>query len=334
MAVVDWDHDTDLDTASGTSLATPLVAGVIALLIEAHPEWTREELVGALKSTASSAAEPDNGVGWGTPDAFEACGLLCTCHDEDADGHYDEACGGDDCDDEAAQTRPGADELCDGADNDCDGLADDESDVDGDGQRPCAGDCDDADPALNGLDADGDGDPSCGTDCDDADPTRNGLDADGDGLSSCDGDCADWDAGRSPELAEVPYDGVDQDCDGADLVDVDRDGFAGGPGPDCHDGDRATYPDPIPKVGAVPVSGGHELCSDGRDNDCDGALDEEDPDCADFAVASDTAEDDSVTLDTGCSCSVGSTQPPLPLLLLLLTWFRGRACRPSSSSSP
>ncbi len=55
---------------------------------------------------------------------------------------------------------------------------------------------------------------------------------------------------------EVPYDGVDQDCDGRDLVDVDQDGS---PSPaDCDDADPARAP------GATEVPG------DGIDQDCDG----------------------------------------------------------------
>ena len=43
---------------------------------------------------------------------------------------------------------------------------------------------------------------------------------------------------------EVPYDGVDQDRDGSDLVDVDRDGWAGvlAGGPDCNDSDPTVRP--------------------------------------------------------------------------------------------
>ena len=57
-----------------------------------------------------------------------------------------------------------------------------------------------------------------------------GFDLDGDGawnMAECPhgNDCDDSD----PEVprGERPYDGIDQDCDGEDLTDVDRDGFDG-----------------------------------------------------------------------------------------------------------
>jgi hypothetical protein len=60
---------------------------------------------------------------------------------------------------------------------------------------------------------------------------------------------------------EVPYDGVDNDCDGGDLVDVDEDGAAAveAGGDDCDDTD--------PEV----VPGAPDPLGDGVDQDCDGA---------------------------------------------------------------
>jgi alpha-tubulin suppressor-like RCC1 family protein len=47
--------------------------------------------------------------------------------DGDADEHYPEICGGDDCDDTDATSYPGALDVCDGADNDCNGSVDPQS---------------------------------------------------------------------------------------------------------------------------------------------------------------------------------------------------------------
>jgi hypothetical protein len=51
--------------ASGTSLATPLVAGLVALLKEAHPAWTGFDLRKAVIGTGSQSGSPDNSYGHG-----------------------------------------------------------------------------------------------------------------------------------------------------------------------------------------------------------------------------------------------------------------------------
>ena len=94
-----------------------------------------------------------------------------------------------------------------------------------------------------------------------------GFDSDGDGENSAadceDGtDCDDTDASIGAEAEETPYDDIDQDCDGEDLVDVDGDGFTGedGGGNDCDDDDDSVYP------------GADEIAKDGIDQDCDGSV--------------------------------------------------------------
>ncbi len=59
-------------TGSGTSFSTPLVGGVAALLLEAHPDWTPGQVLDALRSTASQASSPNNDYGWGIVDATAA----------------------------------------------------------------------------------------------------------------------------------------------------------------------------------------------------------------------------------------------------------------------
>ncbi len=58
--------------ASGTSLATPLAAGVAALVRSARPELTAVQVRDALRATADQADAPDNNRGYGMIDAWEA----------------------------------------------------------------------------------------------------------------------------------------------------------------------------------------------------------------------------------------------------------------------
>ncbi len=57
---------------SGTSYSTPLVAGVVALLLEAHRDWTPAQVRDALMSTAGNASKPNNDYGWGIVNASAA----------------------------------------------------------------------------------------------------------------------------------------------------------------------------------------------------------------------------------------------------------------------
>ena len=225
------------------------------------------------------------------------------CDDADGDTYTPPS----DCDDTDPFVNPDAFEHCDGIDNDCDGHAD------------------------NGFDADGDGYP------DGSDPDCQQY------LDPSLWDCDDEHASANPGAEETPYDGVDQDCDGADLTDVDGDGYDGGTGdPDCNDNDADTHP----------AAG--EDCEDGVDNNCNGLTDTADPLCGggddDDSVADDddttegdddtsspetdddtAVDDDDMSADPGdaeplgfgCSCGVAPQRraavAALALLALLLT---------------
>jgi len=56
----------------GTSFSCPLTAGVVALLLQAHPTYTVEQVLALMRSTASQAAAPDNLLGWGIVNAAAA----------------------------------------------------------------------------------------------------------------------------------------------------------------------------------------------------------------------------------------------------------------------
>ncbi|MGK0344780.1 MAG: hypothetical protein ACI855_000844 [Myxococcota bacterium] len=130
------------------------------------------------------------------------------------------------------------------------------------------------------ADADGDGTGDACDACEDADMDGFGV---GDGCPNPGADCNDQDRASFPGATELAYDGVDQDCDGADLCDVDADGalavVCGGG--DCDDSD--------PTIGPGMADPG----GDGVDQDCDPTNE----------------------LD-GCACQ-NSTAPPLWSWLML-----------------
>ena len=57
---------------NGTSLSCPLVAGVVALVIQAHPDWGPELVKEAIRETGSHANRPDIRFGWGIVNARDA----------------------------------------------------------------------------------------------------------------------------------------------------------------------------------------------------------------------------------------------------------------------
>ncbi len=59
-------------SSQGTSLATPLVAGVAAQVLSAQPELTPVQVRDALRNTASNAASSNNTIGWGIINAYKA----------------------------------------------------------------------------------------------------------------------------------------------------------------------------------------------------------------------------------------------------------------------
>ncbi len=56
----------------GTSFATPLVAGSIALMLEKHPQWTPVEILESITATGTRASHPDTLYGWGILQAYDA----------------------------------------------------------------------------------------------------------------------------------------------------------------------------------------------------------------------------------------------------------------------
>ena len=169
-----------------------------------------------------------------------------------------EALNMNDCDDSDGSVNPGATEtIGDGIDQDCDGNETCYLDFDDDGYRPDAFsirlspdlDCIDFREATPS-------DPI--NDCDDSDPSIN------------------------PGVMEIPDDGIDQDCNGADSItcylDLDQDGYGTSAGTvimahdgscDTPNGEALNMNDCDDSDGSV-NPGATETIGDGIDQDCDG----------------------------------------------------------------
>ena len=172
-----------------------------------------------------------------------------------------------DCDDTNAAVYPGADEVCNGVDDNCDSLVDNGA----------------IDAPIWYADADGD---TYG----DAAVTLAECTAP-DGYLVDDTDCDDTDATVYPGAAEIPYDGIDQDCNGDDVIDADGDGYVAdvAGGDDCDDTDADVYP------GSLEIA-------DGIDSNCDSIVDE--------GTAWYDDDGDGYTEDGGdCNDAVAATNP-------------------------
>ena len=231
----------------------------------------------------------EDGDTWG-----DAASAACLCSPS---ATY-RAAGAGDCDDARASTNPGVAEACNGRDDDCNGQTDEE------GALAC-------EPFLRDLDGDGYGDDGA---------MRCLCEASGAYASAVGGDCNDSAALISPASAEY-CNATDDDCDGAvdeegavgclgHYVDEDGDGWGVGAGRclcgaqglwratqavDCADDDALRNPARPERCGG-----------DGRDEDCDGAVDE--ANASGCVARFEDADGDGfgVTLSETCLCgSVG-----------------------------
>ncbi len=131
------------------------------------------------------------------------------------------------------------------------------------------------------------------------------VDMDGDGYFDLDSpcsetDCDDTDAMVNPEVTEIQYNGIDDDCDPLTLDDdLDEDGYNNDV--DCDD----TNTDVNPAM--------EEVCENGIDDNCNGEIDENcAPEIGDFTqggivfyiASTPTDLDGNGTLDIGLVCAI------------------------------
>ncbi len=204
---------------------------------------------------------------------------------------------------------------CSGVENDSsdwfDTNAGDPNDLDGDGYRADADDCDDTDPTVHP----GAGETYYDGVDNDCDPATIDDDQDADGVS-VDVDCNDYDPAVNPDAVDL-CDGVDNNCDGSvdeapgldGWIDADGDGYGDAAHPvticdvdpvpvdndtDCNDAEPAAFP------------GNPEVC-DAIDNDCNGVVDDGATDATPwYADADEDGFGDAAAMVTACSAPPGS----------------------------
>jgi subtilisin family serine protease len=58
--------------SNGTSFSCPLAAGVVALVLQVHPDWKVDQVLRVLRATSDNAETPDRSMGWGVLNALRA----------------------------------------------------------------------------------------------------------------------------------------------------------------------------------------------------------------------------------------------------------------------
>jgi photosystem II stability/assembly factor-like uncharacterized protein len=259
---------------------------------------------------ACSFAQRDRGMVAGKNGVIVGLSGSAFCPDNDADGHQDKSCGGDDCDDADPDVYTGAPERCNGEDENCDGVPDDGIDFQTDPQNcgECGFNCQPAQVCWDGK---------CTMNC----PTH---------LTRCGQRCVDI----QTDLAHCG--GCDKPCDfphasatcsaGACAMGACQDGFWNLDNETANGCEYACAPS------------GAEAC-DGADNDCDGWTDEDlsgcepdggTPDGGNPDGGGDGGGDDAV-MNSGGGCGCGNAPGASAAGLLLLA--PARALRRKSSST-
>jgi subtilisin family serine protease len=122
MGTDGYDTSNYTSTFGGTSSATPLVAGIAAVIIADNPALTSAEVRTILQEGADKigpyaySGDRNDFYGYGRVNLFNSL-----CPDSDGDGYT--VCAND-CDDGDSSINPAASEVCDNEDNNCDGTVD------------------------------------------------------------------------------------------------------------------------------------------------------------------------------------------------------------------
>jgi hypothetical protein len=139
-------------------------------------------------------------------------------------------------------------------------------DGDRDGYTTVEGDCDDTDSSLHPWAGYYEEDPTLCMFDEDGD--GYGVDKTSNGIAAPGTDCNDVDATINPGIQEIPYNGIDSNCNASDEYDADGDGVTsstesadGTTGNDCDDTDPDVY------------LFAPEISNDGVDSNCDGLED-------------------------------------------------------------
>jgi hypothetical protein len=300
----------------GPAQQTPDISNVIEEIVGGDGWAANQWLVLIITGTGERVAESYKGSPAGAPllvvEYADACQSPTTWYrDGDGDGFGDgadttQACvqppgfvgAAGDCDDGDGAVYPGAVDVCDGVDNDCDTALDEDFAPQATtcGLGVCAGNTG-ATSCVGGVLVDT-CDPLAGAAASDA--TCDGVDDDCDGVADQDfggGSCATGlpgvcSAGATACVAGAPScepvtppaaddavcNGVDDDCDGAVDEDFPAQATTCGVG-ECEASGAMTCTAGVVGDTCTPEAPGAEVCGDGLDNDCDGAVDCGDIDC-------------------------------------------------------